>query len=283
MGGALAGSSMWGIVMKKTILAVSAATLAISSLAAPLSAQDAGEETFSLLAAAANEEPSTIDPMYGTNPDLDKACADALNANGHSGFRTFAENVTTMVGSPVTVDDGPTTTTGIGMVVFTMTGYRDAHVNGQSVNIHAFADLTATYPDGALESTPTKTTVTTTLTGRCHVHKATNGAMQEAIHPGFQIAPPGQQVDDDVTATTTMTTFGTRTNPIPGPFVDPTQTRMGSEFVICISPSAIIKKGVPGVWRGQNGYVSQLGRSCSTAWYNELNPAGTPSASLPAT
>ena len=268
--------------MKKTISAVSAAALALSSLAAPVTAQEAGEESFSLLAAAANEEPSTVDETYGMNPDLDQACADLLNANGNSGFRTFAENVTTTVGDPVTVDDGPTVTTGIGMVVFTMNGYRDAHVNGQSVNIHAFADLIATYPDGALETTPTKTTVTTTRSGSCHVHKPTNGNNQETIHPGFQIAPPGQQVDDPVTTTSTVTTFSTRTNTIPGPFVDPTQSRIGSEFVICISPSTTTKKGVPGVWRGQNGYVSQLGRTCSTAWYSELNPAGTPSVSLPA-
>lgn len=58
------------------------------------------------------------------------------------------------------------------------------------------------------------------------------------------------------------------------------------QVVICISPSTTLKKGVPGVWRNQNGY---LGTKCTTAWYN-VAPwgAGTDSAngtliSVPAT
>jgi hypothetical protein len=48
------------------------------------------------------------------------------------------------------------------------------------------------------------------------------------------------------------------------------------QVVICISPSTTLKKGVPGVWKNQNGY---LGAKCTTAWYN-VAPwgAGTDSA-----
>lgn len=37
------------------------------------------------------------------------------------------------------------------------------------------------------------------------------------------------------------------------------------QVVICISPSTKLVKGVPGVWKQQNGY---LGDKCTTAWFN---------------
>ncbi|MEO6580364.1 MAG: hypothetical protein ABIN83_04355, partial [Sphingomicrobium sp.] len=115
---------------------------------------------------------AAIDTL-GTNPVLDQQCDDQLNPNDNSGFTTYA--IVTGVPSVTssTVDTGPTTYVGIGAATVTQT-YRDAHVNGKSVNIHAYGDRVTTYADAA-GTTPTLTTVTTTVTAGCHVHKPTNG------------------------------------------------------------------------------------------------------------
>jgi len=46
---------------------------------------------------------------------------------------------------------------------------------------------------------------------------------------------------------------------------DVSETVLIGQAVICISPSGPAKKGVPGVWKQQNGYT---GNKCTTAWFN---------------
>jgi hypothetical protein len=46
---------------------------------------------------------------------------------------------------------------------------------------------------------------------------------------------------------------------------DVSETVLIGQAVICISPSTTTKKGVPGVWKQQNGYT---GNKCTTAWFN---------------
>ena len=46
---------------------------------------------------------------------------------------------------------------------------------------------------------------------------------------------------------------------------DISETVLIGQVVICISPSTTTKKGVPGVWKQQNGYT---GNKCTTAWFN---------------
>ena len=115
-----------------------------------------------------------------------------------------------------------------------------------------------------------------TRSSTCHVHKPTEGANQEEIHPGYQIAPNGLQTDGTVSVDSVTTEPGFRVVNFAGPWTDPSASIIGGEFVICNSPGRN-----PGAWRGQNGYVSQIaGKTCSTAWYNLLG--STPSVSVPA-
>lgn len=220
---------------------------------------------------------AAIDLTYGgAYPALDQQCEDQLNPNDNSNFTTYAIVTGTPSVISSTVDTGPTTYVGIGSATVTQS-YRDAHVNGKSVNIHAYGDHITTYADAA-GTTPTLTTVTTTVTAGCHVHKPTNGnSPSDTLHEDY-IAPNGLQ-GLTATSTTTTTTPGTRSSTYGGPWIDPNATVYGGEFVICISPSSTTVKGNPGVWRGQNGYVSQLGRPCSTAWHDSLGTSV--SVSLP--
>lgn len=218
---------------------------------------------------------AAIDLVYGTNPELDALCNALQRPSDASGYTTFATNIQS-TSSSSTVDSGPTVSTGIGTATYTRT-YRNAHVNGQSVNIHAYGDRIATYANGHTETTPTTTTTITTLTGSCHVHKLSSGGAEDhdGDHEGYNVPPPGLQTTEPVgTAGTTTITYGTRTETFAGPWVDPNATTYNDEFVICISPTRN-----PGVWRSQNGYTNQLGQVCSTAWYNTLG--STPSVSVP--
>lgn len=219
---------------------------------------------------------AAIDLVYGTNPELDAQCNELQRPGDASGYTTFAYNVQSSSSSE-TVDSGPTVSTGIGTATYTRT-YRDAHVNGQSVNIHAFGDRIATYANGHTETTPTTTTTTTTLSASCHVHKLANdeASDHDSDHEGYNVPPPGLQTVEPVSTSSSTQTFGTRTETFAGPWVDPNNTVYNEEFVICISPTRN-----PGVWRSQNGYNGQLGWACSTAWYNTLG--STPSVSVPAT
>lgn len=220
---------------------------------------------------------AAIDPIYGTDPELDQACSDLQKPSDESGYTSYAIDIVNGTPSSVTVDDGPTVTVGIGAVSTVFGNYNGAHVNGQSVNIHAYGDKVTSYAGGATETTPTKTTTTVTRSAGCHVHKLTEGNDQDPLHEGYNVAPAGLQTDEPVSATTTTVTYGTRTTTIPGPWIDLANTVYGGQFVICISPGRN-----PGAWRGQNGYVNQIdGKSCSRAWYDTLG--STPSVSVPAT
>lgn len=221
---------------------------------------------------------AAVDPIYGgADPDLDQACSDIQKPNDASGFMSFAENFTSNSTS-VTEDTGIVSDVGVGPSIFTIGNYRNAHVNGQSVNIHAYGDMITTYLGGHTVTYSTKTTTTTVKSASCHVHKETNGNQNDTPHPGYQIAPQGLQTTDPVTKTSIEVTTGTRQQTVTGPWVDPNASSFGKEFVICISPS---KPPPKGTWRGQNGYVSQIGgRTCSTVWHNELGTS-QPTASLP--
>jgi hypothetical protein len=219
---------------------------------------------------------AAVDTVYGTDPVLDQKCDELLQANDNSGFTTYAVDIHDISSSSVSEDVGPPTITGIGTPTSVFSNFHGAHVNGQSVNIFAYGDYVVTYAAGALATYQTKITTTTTRQGTCHVHKPTPGADNDPLHPGFGVAPPGQQITTPVTATTVTETYGTRTETIPGPWVDPNASSTGGEVVICNSPGRN-----PGTWRGQNGYTNQIdGRTCSTTWYNELG--STPSVSVPA-
>lgn len=212
--------------------------------------------------------------VTGTDPELDAKCMALLKPAAQSEFTAIAIDITTSSTS-TTEDDGIISTVGIGTPTYKYSNFRGAHVNGQSVNIFAYADLSVVYAAGALETIRTKITTITTRTGTCHVHKPTNGADNDPLHPGYSIAPPGLQIDEPVTATSTTVTYGTRTETIPGPWTDPNASTVGGEVVICNSPGRN-----PGTWRAQNGYDGSLGQ-CSTAWYNTLG--STPSVSVPTT
>ena len=159
---------------------------------------------------------AAVDMQYGGQyPELDLLCDDLLQANDNSGFVTYATDGSSS-SSTVVEDIGPTTSTGIGPASTVISNYNNAHVNGQSVNIHAFGDRVTTYAGGHTETTPTKTTVTTTLTASCHVHKPTSGAGNDPLHEGFSVAPPGLQVGP-VSSSSEVVTYGTRTETFPGP------------------------------------------------------------------
>jgi hypothetical protein len=220
---------------------------------------------------------AAVDGIYGIDPVLDQQCSDLQRPSDNSGYTSFAENIQVTNDSSETIDTGILSTVGIGPATTTFTNFYGAHVNGQSVNIHAYGDKTVTYAGGALVTYSTQTTRTVTRSGKCHVHKVTEGQTQDDDpgHPGYQIAPRGLQTDEPVSATTVTVTTGTRTVTIPGPWIDPNASVIGGQVVICISPGRN-----PGAWRNQNGYMGNLG-TCSRAWYDMLG--STPSVSVPAT
>ena len=256
--------------MRKTITAVSALALILSTTASPAFA--------------------VVDPTFGgTYPALDAECDLLLNPGENSGFTTFAlvdasDPGTSVVTTTETVDTGVISTVGVGTPTTTGTQWLGAHVNGQSPNIWATGGLTVTYP-GSKVTYATLTTVTTTVTAVCHVHKPTEGTTQDddPLHPGYKIAPPGQQ-KDYVTQTTTTTTTGTREEIINEPWVDPVATTFRKNILICISPGTSTgPKG--GTWRTQHGYVNGslgAGSTCSTTWYYQLQAIyPVPTESLP--
>lgn len=223
---------------------------------------------------------AAVDTNFGTNPDADAACDVAMNPDDKSDFTTYAISVSGGTTSSVTTDNGPTVTAGVGTPTTTVSNYDRAHQNGQSVNIHAYADRLVTYAS-ALATTPTKTVTTTTYDVGCHTHKPfQNGGNDNDEHQlgGETVrynAPRGLE-SHTTTIQSEVTTYGSRTATVAGPWIDPTTSQYGVQMVICISPTKN-----PGTWRGANGYLSQLGRPCSTSWFNELG--STPSVSVPGT
>lgn len=218
---------------------------------------------------------AAVDPFYGSDTDLDQACSDIQKPSDNSGFVSFADNIQITGTSTLTEKLGLISTVGIGTPVSTYSGFVGAHVNGKSVNIHAYAKLSVVYAQGALETYQTKVTTTTTRSSTCHVHKQDAGAQTDTPHPGYSIAPTGLQTAATVSATSVEITYGTTTEVIPGPWTDPNAGGNNEEVVICISPGRN-----PGNWRAQNGYDGSLG-TCSRAWYDTLG--ATPSVSVPAT
>ena len=180
-----------------------------------------------------------IDPVYGgADAELDQLCSDLQKPSDQSGFVSYADNVQT--GQPVIVvtETGPAVSSGIGpATVGAITNYRNAHVNGQSVNIHAYGDRATVYAAGHRETTPILTTTTVTRSASCHVHKATEGHNQEEIHPGYQIAPNGLQTDGTVSLDSVTSLPGVRVADFAGPWTDPTASIIGGQFVICNSPT----------------------------------------------
>lgn len=252
--------------MKKSIAFVAMCATALSPMT-PAFAQD---EMFTTMAAPS--PPAFVDPY----PELSEICADAQKPNVKSGFSSVAINVDEGARRQTTVDDpnGTPSTVGNGTPVIEKLFAR-AHVNGQSVNIHADITEKATYASSTT-TIPTIVTTITETTFDCHVHKAVNGngTGDDEEHSGFNLSPNGLQRGLSV-ETSRSTAPSIRTTPGPAPFV--VFFRDGEAGVICISPSKPTPKGT---WRGQNGYTNQLGRECSTAWHNELG-SSQPTASLP--
>lgn len=252
--------------MNKIIFVASAAAISLSSLSTPAF--------------------SAVDMDFGRNPELDLACNDVLNPSDNSNYTTYALGASSDTDT-VTVDVGPEYTVPIGPPTTTMSGVYTGseHLNGGSPNIFGNADIMVVYPGGAERKVNTQTTETTTFSATgCHVHKPTGGeSPSDTLHEDF-IAPNGLQ--DNVPASVVMPpviTTGVRVvGMVPGPYTDPTQSQIGAQVLICISPSTIIKKGVPGSWVGKNGYTA-----CSRALYDSLfskfDPNAPPSNSLPAT
>jgi hypothetical protein len=218
---------------------------------------------------------AAVDPIFGEDPELDQKCSDLQRPADSSGFTSLAIDIQT-VGTPTVVTEnlGLISVVGNGPATTTYANFRNARVNGQSVNIHADADLTVVYMGGSIETYQTRITTTTTRQGSCHVHKPTNGTSDDPLHDGYDIAPPGLQTSEPVTATTVEVTYGTTTVLNPAPYVDPDASGSG-QVVICISPGRN-----PGAWRAQNGYDGSI-KPCSRAWYDELG--STPSVSVPTT
>ena len=217
---------------------------------------------------------ATVDPVFGATTEpgisLDAECSLILKPAAASGFVTFAEDFATSVSSETTART-LLSVEGAGAYTDTV-AFSGARVNGQSVNIHADRTTTRTYAE-SLETYEETVVTTTTTSASCHVHKESNGNDSDPAHAGYDVPPPGLQSDGRVSVSTTEESTRIVTVRVPGPYVDPNFSGT-AQVVICNSPLRN-----PGTWRSQNGYTSQLGRTCSTAWYNELG--STPSVSVP--
>lgn len=250
--------------MKKLMFVASAAAISLTSMATPAFAA------------------VPVDTA-GTNPVLDQRCADDTPPNTPSGFTAYALGVTEDETITAVVDVGSTYFVPIGPATSALGPIGTPHLNGGSPNIFANADRLVVYAQGAQRRVNTSTTYTTRATASgCHVHKESNGD-NDGLHPGY-IAPPGLQ------RTTALSVViseryqdGYRVvETIPGPYTDPTQSEIGTQVLICISPSTSTKKGAPGDWVGKNGYTS-----CSRGLYDSLvskfDPNAPPTNSLPST
>ena len=254
--------------MNRIIFVASAAAISLSSFTTPAFA--------------------AVDMTFGSHPALDAACNDLLPPSDQSGFTTYALGVTSNT-SEETVDVGPEYIVPIGPSTTIVSGIypKSEHLNGGSPNIFGNADKTVVYPGGAEKRRNTQTTKTTreSATG-CHVHKPGAGASEvdhDNLHANFN-APPGLQKYVPASVVTSVEVInGYRVvEVIPGPYTDPTQSEIGAQVLICISPSTSTKRGAPGDWVGKNGYTG-----CSRALYDSLaskfDPNAPPTNSLPAT
>jgi hypothetical protein len=254
--------------MKKLIHAVSAACLAFAT-ASPAFAD--------MPEFVGPPEEAVYDDPY---PDLSAICAAEQKPNVASGFRSVAINV--LENQTVTSDpyDDPDlthrTTTGNGTPTRIRT-FDTAHVNGQSVNIHAYLAEIDRYATSTT-SIPRFYDVTTATTFDCHIHKAVpgKGTGDDLLpgHEGFNLSPFGLKTGLSVLTGGTQT-FSTTPRTIAGPSPFDVTVRAREEVVICISPTKN-----PGTWRNANNYAGELG-ACSRTWHDSLG-LSQPTASIPA-
>ena len=219
---------------------------------------------------------AAIDTDFGTRPVADAACNAALNPNDNSDFTTYAlDDGTSTPGASVTTDNGDAVLSGYGTSSTVHSNFEAPRQNGQSVNIHALAKLSITFAQ-TLATIPTKTVTETIVQVGCHTHKPfQNGGNDNDPHQlgGETVkynAPNGQQ-SHTASYTTSVTTYGTRTEIRNVPFYENPTSK--GQVVICISPGSR-----PGQWRFANNYNGQLG-TCAAMWTQIL--ASTPSVSVP--
>jgi hypothetical protein len=228
---------------------------------------------------------AAVDTTYGTNAALDAACDAVLSPSDQSDFTTYALNVSSSTSSS-TVDTGPEYIVGIGTPTSVTDGITGpAHINGKSPNIWAHGNVTVSYATAEVR-VPTMTTVTTTTSAsNCHVHKPGAGSSQvehDSLHPAFN-APNGLQGDVPDPVVETEVTYGYRVDRVITNWIDPTQSSVGKQILICISPSTNAK-GVVGEWKSMHYYNGEAGGPCSRAlWDLAANGVVSPSASLPTT
>ena len=257
--------------MKKLMFVASAAAISLSSLATPAFAA------------------VPVDTQFGTNPVLDQICADGTNPSEPSGFTAYALGVVVGAETSSTVDVGPSYLVLIGPPRTVMSGVypNSEHLNGGSPNIFGNADRTVIYDGGAERRVNTRTTYTTRASASgCHVHKPGAGNSQvdhDGLHEDFN-APRGLQRNTLFSAVISERyQDGFRVlETIPGPYTDPTQSEIGAQVLICISPSTKLVKGVPGTWVGKNGYTA-CSRALYDSLYSKFDPNAPPTNSLPST
>lgn len=224
--------------------------------------------SFATPAFATNMTPITGSP--GESPQ--DICNRSYHPDQNAGFTAVVQNLTTyLIGVETRRTGAPPVVTGVGTPVYGgWSNHTGLHVNGHSPNIHAFADAASTtYPGGSNSTYQTEIVSTYGYMFDCHVHKDTIGT---------HVEPPGHQSSGNKTAA-----IASLSQVAPGPpevVFDPTPYVVpggatGVQVVVCISPGS---KG--GNWRMQNGYTGSP-LPCTRATYDFLNPAGTPSASLP--
>jgi hypothetical protein len=256
--------------MKKTIFAVSAAALAISSLVSvPVFADDGDEYGM-----------NPMPPSVGDPGDTPQDVCDAKLPNDNSGFTATPINVTVVAAGedpPVRTSTTPFQILPVGNPVFSsFANHRNLHVNGQSPNIHAFADANVTtYPGGSDRYFHTTVTKHFAYQFGCKVFKIVGPDKNPK-----EVVPPGLQSSGNLTAPDPALD---QTAPGPDQFDhDPTPfvSMVGAtniEVVVCISPG-----NNKGQWRAQNNYGNSP--ACSRALYDSvakiLNP---PTNSLPTT
>lgn len=254
--------------MKKTILSISAAALAFTSVVSAPAFAEAGDEY------GTNPLPSVIGDEGQTPQDV----CDARLPNDNSGFTATPLNESVVWVSqtgPTRTSSTPFQITPVGDPSYSAFGnFRALHTNGKSPNIFAQADAgVTTYLGGSDRWYHTQVVDHYAVSFDCKVSKVVGPPndptkQHEVVPPGLQSTGNRTAIDpslDEISAGPDEYDHDST------PYVT-NVTTPNVEAVVCISPGS---KG--GTWKRQNGY----GGECSTALYNSLNPGGTPSASLP--
>lgn len=258
--------------MKKTIFMAGTAIIASLSLIAPVTAHISDDIDTSDLSFGNAAKPGR-QALAGETPE--DVCAAAL-PSGNAGFQVeVVETGEVLVSSVKVRDANPFEQVGVGTPVFSaFSGHNNPHINGQSPNIHVFANAgVTTFPGGSNKNYHTTITDTFAEGFDCFVYKINPDNSQ---HRHIN-APPGLQVVGN-------TSLPTRTEQRAGPdesVFDPTPfvsnvVTPNVEVVGCISPGP---KG--GSWRTQNQYVGPCDRNAYNAALN--SPINPPTNSLPST